>query len=175
MQYYLASRDTFTFKDIAGYRTILPTTASFLFFIDAPCSVNNFTSSTFIWELAAVMWHLTKVWGTVPVFLTHSDKVFFLPTVTEPKTVSSEILIPSLFASNSFIKERWIGPWNNFNLKVVQNTVQSLYKAMLGYHWNGLISKSCYRGTILQKNYRKMTISWSFSYYPLLKFHGVKI
>ena len=35
-----------------------------------------------------------------------------------------------------------------------------------------VISELCYRGTILQGNYRKMTILWSFSYNSFVKFHG---
>ena len=34
------------------------------------------------------------------------------------------------------------------------------------------ISDSCYKGTILQRNYRKMTIKWPFSYNTFVKFHG---
>ena len=37
---------------------------------------------------------------------------------------------------------------------------------------DSVISESCYKGTILQRNYRKMTILWSFSYNTFLKFHG---
>ena len=33
----------------------------------------------------------------------------------------------------------------------------------------------CYKGTILQRRYRKMTISWSFSYISFVKFHGKEI
>ena len=40
---------------------------------------------------------------------------------------------------------------------------------------NRVISESCYDGTILQRNYRKMTISWSFSYNSFVKFYGQKI
>ena len=44
-----------------------------------------------------------------------------------------------------------------------------------------VISELCYKGTniflhkrtILQRNYRKMTISWSFSYNSFEKFHGI--
>ena len=32
----------------------------------------------------------------------------------------------------------------------------------------------CRIGTILQMNYRKMTITWSFSYNSVVKFHGKK-
>ena len=34
-----------------------------------------------------------------------------------------------------------------------------------------VISELFYKGTILQKNYRKMTIKWSFSYNSFVKFH----
>ena len=37
-----------------------------------------------------------------------------------------------------------------------------------------VISELCYKGTILQRNYRKMTIPWSFSYNSFVKFHGKK-
>ena len=44
-------------------------------------------------------------------------------------------------------------------------TVRSLYNAIFGVHMNGpYISGLYYKGTILQRNYRKMTILWSFSY-----------
>ena len=36
------------------------------------------------------------------------------------------------------------------------------------------IGESCYNGTILQRNYRKMTMKWSFSYNSFIKFHGKK-
>ena len=39
---------------------------------------------------------------------------------------------------------------------------------------DSVISESCYKGTILQKKYRKMTIKWSFSYISFVKFHGKK-
>ena len=71
-----------------------------------------------------------------------------------------------------------------------QNTVQPLYNAMFGVHRKGphVISELCYKGTILQRNYRKMTIKtilqrnyqkmtilWSFSYNFFVKFYGRKI
>ena len=34
------------------------------------------------------------------------------------------------------------------------------------------MDESSYKWTILQRNYRKMTILWSFSYSAFLKFHG---
>ena len=38
-----------------------------------------------------------------------------------------------------------------------------------------VIGTSYYKGTILQRNYRKMTIPWSFSYNFFAKLHGKKI
>ena len=38
-----------------------------------------------------------------------------------------------------------------------------------------LVSELCNTGTILQRNYRKMTISWPFSCNSFVKFHGKKI
>ena len=38
-----------------------------------------------------------------------------------------------------------------------------------------VVNDPCYKGTILQKNYRKMTISWAFSYNSFVKLHGKKI
>ena len=35
---------------------------------------------------------------------------------------------------------------------------------------DSIISESCYKGIILQRNYRKMTISWSFFYDSIVKF-----
>ena len=37
-----------------------------------------------------------------------------------------------------------------------------------------LLSKSSYKGTILQRHYRKMTILWSYSYNSFVKHHGEK-
>ena len=37
---------------------------------------------------------------------------------------------------------------------------------------DNVISESCYKEIILQRNYRKMTILWSFSYNSFVKFHG---
>ena len=54
---------------------------------------------------------------------------------------------------------------------VTLHTVQSIYSARFGAYRNG----SCYKGTILHRNYRKMTILWSFSYNSIVKFHGQKI
>ena len=38
-----------------------------------------------------------------------------------------------------------------------------------------VINESCCEGSILQRNYRKMTISWSLSYISFAKFHDEKI
>ena len=38
-----------------------------------------------------------------------------------------------------------------------------------------VLSQPCYKGTILQRNYRKITIIWSFSYNLFVKFHGEKM
>ena len=37
-----------------------------------------------------------------------------------------------------------------------------------------VISELCYKGTILQRYYRNMTILWSFSYNSFVRFHGKK-
>ena len=57
-----------------------------------------------------------------------------------------------------------------YSTHVNDNTVKSLY--MFGVDRNGPCYKqTCYKGTVLQRNYRKMTILWSFSYNSFLKFH----
>ena len=38
-----------------------------------------------------------------------------------------------------------------------------------------VINESCYKGTMLLRNSRKMTILWSFSYNSCIKFTGKKI
>ena len=47
------------------------------------------------------------------------------------------------------------------------------------YLWSigmdSIISEPCYSGAILQMNYKKMTITWSFSYNAFVKFHGKKL
>ena len=45
-----------------------------------------------------------------------------------------------------------------------------LYLGFIGM--DRVISEQCYKGTILQKNYRKMTIKWSFSYNSFVKFQN---
>ena len=37
------------------------------------------------------------------------------------------------------------------------------------------ISQLCYKGTILQRNYRKMTMNWSVSFNSFVKFPGKNI
>ena len=37
-----------------------------------------------------------------------------------------------------------------------------------------VISKLCYKGTILQRKNRKMTMKWSFSYFSFVKSFGKK-
>ena len=52
-------------------------------------------------------------------------------------------------------------------------TVDSLYNALFEVYRNDLvISELCYNGTILHRNYRKMTVS--FSYNSFVKFYGKK-
>ena len=49
-------------------------------------------------------------------------------------------------------------------------------KLYLGFiEKDSVISESCYKGTILKRNSRKMTLKWSFSYNSIVKFHGKKI
>ena len=56
---------------------------------------------------------------------------------------------------------------------VVAGRVQFLYNAINRFiEMDSVISALCYKGTILQRNYMKMTISWSFSYNYFVKFHG---
>ena len=54
--------------------------------------------------------------------------------------------------------------------------LQSLFNAVLRVHRNEhAISEFCYKGTILQRNYKKMTTKLSFSCNSSVKFHGKKI
>ena len=48
-----------------------------------------------------------------------------------------------------------------------------LYLVSIGM--DRVISEASYKGTILQRNNRKMIIKWSFSYNSFVKFHGTKI
>ena len=55
------------------------------------------------------------------------------------------------------------------------STVQALYNVTMGSIEMDLdISGMCYKGTILQRNYKKMTIPWSFSYNSFAKLNGKK-
>ena len=48
----------------------------------------------------------------------------------------------------------------------------TLYLGSIGmYH---VISELCFQEAILERNYRKMTISWSFSYNSFVKSHRKK-
>ena len=40
---------------------------------------------------------------------------------------------------------------------------------------DSVISESCNKGIILQRNYRKITILWSLSFDSFVKFHGKKL
>ena len=54
--------------------------------------------------------------------------------------------------------------------------MQSLHNAVFGsIRMDHVKSESFYKGGILQRTYRKMTILWSFSYNFFVKFHGKKI
>ena len=56
-----------------------------------------------------------------------------------------------------------------------KGTVQSLYNTIFGsIGLHHVISELCYKGTILQRKYRKMTILWSFFYNSFLIFHDLK-
>ena len=56
----------------------------------------------------------------------------------------------------------------NIQASPYDNTVQYLYRAMFGVHRNILcISELCYKGTILQRDYRKMAINGHFPIIPL--------
>ena len=58
-------------------------------------------------------------------------------------------------------------------IRAVSGTVQSLYNnTVLGVHSNRICLK--FKETILQKNYRKMTILWSFAYNSFFKNSLVK-
>ena len=52
----------------------------------------------------------------------------------------------------------------------------ALYKDFLGSRGMNRVTSElcCYKGTILQRNYRKMTIIWSFSNNSFVKFHDKK-
>ena len=54
--------------------------------------------------------------------------------------------------------------------------MQSFYKAKFGVQRNRLCVRreAFFKQTNLQRNNRKMTISWSFSYISLVKLHGNK-
>ena len=53
------------------------------------------------------------------------------------------------------------------SVSVLHSIVQSLYDAMFGVYRNGL----CYKGIILQWNYRKMTISFH-GHFPIVSLNN---
>ena len=63
--------------------------------------------------------------------------------------------------------------------RVQESTVQSLYNTVFGVQSNELHIVSeveqCFKGTIFQKKYRKMSIVWLFSYKSFVKLHGEKV
>ena len=59
---------------------------------------------------------------------------------------------------------------NHFRLKVQCSPFMTLYLGSMGT--DCVISESCYKGTIFQRNYRK--IPWSFSTNYVVKFHVKK-
>ena len=62
----------------------------------------------------------------------------------------------------------------SWNSVVVQfSPIIRLYLGSIGM--DCVLSKSCYKGTILQRNYRKITILWSFSYNFYVKLHVKKL
>ena len=70
------------------------------------------------------------------------------------------------------------------NLAVIKNvaiksfhcTEQSFYNAIFGAKGKDhAVNKLCNNETILQRNYRIMTIPWSFFYNSFVKLHGKKI
>ena len=67
--------------------------------------------------------------------------------------------------------------YENSNLMLMKRTVenmQSLYNTIFGYlGMECVITIPCYKGTILQWNYRKMTISFPCN--SFVKFHGKKV
>ena len=61
----------------------------------------------------------------------------------------------------------------NQRFLIEENTVQCLCNAIFGsIEVESVINELCRKVTILQRNDRKMTISWSFSYNSFLKLHG---
>ena len=69
------------------------------------------------------------------------------------------------------------------NISLAMNKKTDMYSEVplqhyVWVHRNGgmdhVISELCYKGTNLHRNYRKMTMLWSFSYNSFVKFHGKK-
>ena len=60
-------------------------------------------------------------------------------------------------------------------IKIQCSPFITLCLSSIGIGMDCFICESCYKGTILQRNYRTMTILWSFSYNSFVKFHGTKL
>ena len=58
-------------------------------------------------------------------------------------------------------------------MNIQSSPFKMLYLGSIGM--DHVISESYYTGVILQRNYRKMTMLWSFSYNSFVKFHGKNI
>ena len=58
-----------------------------------------------------------------------------------------------------------------FYIKDIQHECSAVYSPMFG-GIDQVRNELCYKGTILQRNYRKMTILWSFSLDSFVEFHG---
>ena len=71
---------------------------------------------------------------------------------------------------NAILRAQTVLIWT-YGLNLI-NTGQSLYNAMFGsIGMDHVISESCYSGTLLHKNYWEMTMTLSFSYNFIVKFH----
>ena len=55
------------------------------------------------------------------------------------------------------------------------NQTKFIRQCFVSIRIKSVISELCFEWTILQRNYRKMTILWSFSYNSFVKFHGKKL
>ena len=74
-----------------------------------------------------------------------------------------------------------LGPQQvKIQVKIAMDIVLIVKHVIKGQFYKGIIGKKpiyghfepCYKGTILQRNYRKITILWSFSYNSFVKFQG---
>ena len=72
----------------------------------------------------------------------------------------------------------YIASFKPFNNKFIDKHIQCSPFITLCLGSVGMvcvISELCNKRTILQRDFRKMTTTWSFSYNPFRKFHGKKI